>query len=1078
MYTLLIAKLISALTILAVWLNPADFYQMFINRVSAAASVSPDAIALRVMPNPEYLSSADWYKANIKTQGSPQAVVVDGFEGIRDGRTVYVNAANIDLANNKFYDNIYLLSFNQNAEPATEDIFGQLLSQWKFNTNIMSETQKDKIRNDTKRLADLTKIRLALKNYKDSRGNYPKLSSGSYLAGKTISVWPSYQATLGKELGLSLPVDPVNKLGPCPSGYDAITCWNQTDKKFATDLNQPVFPTGSRVYFYSVDAKGENIKVCGQLETNYANLASFNCFVDQLPNSAPVIKAANLTGLPMQKFTGYISVSDPDDDNLSYAMELVEPAGGSAKWASDYLWQWDAGAGFTIKTSVVAGQIIISAAKAGRASSPGMYKVKFTVNDGKHQPNSVVSKIFEAQIKPYPMELSSLTKDIVIGENKSFTLIGLDNSKQPIANLSLINFLLNGSAADMATHGFSLSGASLSEQVTAAQKTGQYKANVRAVDATFGNTIDSFFQINVTNHPPALNTIQANYANGKNCVLGAAGCSQDFIIDNGEEATIKISASDPDSGHIVNYELVDNFSGALSINTATGLISGLEKLNYKNQDEKIFTVKVRAFDQYCAQSSSAECSIEASFNVKVDKYCSLDILSSTQEANLLSTPYKIDVSGQKINFGSSLPSCSTIGNSRVDIKYTGPKRSQVIVFVLDLSKSMDANVGDPPAPAVNQLKKALTEDDGVFKKLYDAGLKLNSFGSFLKVGLIGYNSGVDLYNPVNIADSGELNNIKEEVNNYSTDYETDTLKALNEAEKMLATVTGADIDKYIVLMSDGTPAVTQKTSSGTCCVEYKPACPCASETWPNCHTCQSDETPICSPPWCVPAGCPCGGQPPCTYPTCPCGRSGCNCISPCGSSFNSDSLFRIVLNNIFGIKSALAITYQTQCISGDSCGSCVYPKYNSCCKTTTAYDCDISDDVNNEATAMKNSGIKFYSIYYDTTNEPEAGGKMCRWSNNEGLNCDNDTYSFSGTDISLMFNKVIENIGQKPKSVKIEDLVINDNHPLDIVSQDVDVNIDKALQCGRTELDVIFSGLGYLEFSNLRINYCPLKLHP
>ena len=39
------------------------------------------------------------------------------------------------------------------------------------------------------------------------------------------------QETLGKELGATLPPDPVNKLGDCPD-YDPITCWNENIKQF------------------------------------------------------------------------------------------------------------------------------------------------------------------------------------------------------------------------------------------------------------------------------------------------------------------------------------------------------------------------------------------------------------------------------------------------------------------------------------------------------------------------------------------------------------------------------------------------------------------------------------------------------------------------------------------------------------------------------------------------------------------------------------------------------------------------------------------------------------------------------
>ena len=95
---------------------------------STALGTSPDAIAIRVMPNSDHFSPLVWYGKNIKLKGSPQNLLVDGYEAIRDGRTVYVNAANIDLTDNSFYTNIYLLSFNQDVEQATEDIFGQLLA--------------------------------------------------------------------------------------------------------------------------------------------------------------------------------------------------------------------------------------------------------------------------------------------------------------------------------------------------------------------------------------------------------------------------------------------------------------------------------------------------------------------------------------------------------------------------------------------------------------------------------------------------------------------------------------------------------------------------------------------------------------------------------------------------------------------------------------------------------------------------------------------------------------------------------------------------------------------------------------
>jgi cysteine-rich repeat protein len=97
---------------------------------------SSDAIAIRVLPNPKHLGPAKWYIEQ-KFKGSPQEMVVDGYEAIRDGNIVYVDAANI--ADGNFYTNIYAISFNLGSEQATSDIFGQILQYWKFNTNIASD---------------------------------------------------------------------------------------------------------------------------------------------------------------------------------------------------------------------------------------------------------------------------------------------------------------------------------------------------------------------------------------------------------------------------------------------------------------------------------------------------------------------------------------------------------------------------------------------------------------------------------------------------------------------------------------------------------------------------------------------------------------------------------------------------------------------------------------------------------------------------------------------------------------------------------------------------------------------------
>lgn len=279
-----IKKLILVLVILAAmsFLPISQATEAAINSSSIPYGASRDAIAIRVMPNLEHYSPLVWYGKNVKLKGAPQSLLVDGYEAVKDGRTVYVNAANI--LGNELYTNIYVISYNQDAENATIDIFGQLLLRWKFNINNNPEIgneQKRKIIRDVKRLADLVDMNSALAYKKDK---FPRLKSGSYMAGMSTSVWPSWQATLGKELGIAMPRDPIAnglkcradccKNNSCASAedtascsYDEKTCWNEADKNFYFDLaGQPSiaeFP----VYWYK-----DGVFHVG-LETNYEILS-------------------------------------------------------------------------------------------------------------------------------------------------------------------------------------------------------------------------------------------------------------------------------------------------------------------------------------------------------------------------------------------------------------------------------------------------------------------------------------------------------------------------------------------------------------------------------------------------------------------------------------------------------------------------------------------------------------------------------------------------------------------------------------------------------------------------------------
>lgn len=103
---------------------------------SGVANPGNDAIAVRVLPNPNHYSAARWYQSQ-GFKGSPQSLLVDGYDAVRDGRTVYVNAAKLG-GQSTIYTNIYLISYTQTANVKTVDALGQIISHWQFNSDFTS----------------------------------------------------------------------------------------------------------------------------------------------------------------------------------------------------------------------------------------------------------------------------------------------------------------------------------------------------------------------------------------------------------------------------------------------------------------------------------------------------------------------------------------------------------------------------------------------------------------------------------------------------------------------------------------------------------------------------------------------------------------------------------------------------------------------------------------------------------------------------------------------------------------------------------------------------------------------------
>ncbi len=299
-------------------------------KAQSSNSDASDAIAVRIIPNPNHYSISRWYESQ-GFSGAPQELTVDGYEAVRDGRTVYVNATNVEGKN--IYTNVYLISYNQTTTNKTVDILGQIISHWKFNSNVgvvesnntiancaisnkncssnsdcsdselcsgsgnsssscvlkvakncsidadcpsnfFCNSLKSKIIRDAKRIGQLEELKESLFKYKEINKTFPILKSGTYLANHSISVWPSWSQNLLANLGASANfLDPINRLGAC-SGYDVKTCWDATLNKFvyAPNSNYLMLPAGSYAFVYQTDVNGSNYNLCATLESRDPSL--------------------------------------------------------------------------------------------------------------------------------------------------------------------------------------------------------------------------------------------------------------------------------------------------------------------------------------------------------------------------------------------------------------------------------------------------------------------------------------------------------------------------------------------------------------------------------------------------------------------------------------------------------------------------------------------------------------------------------------------------------------------------------------------------------------------------------------
>jgi cysteine-rich repeat protein len=288
-----------------------------------------DGIGIQIFPNPKHLSSIDWYRSpkvmgGQGFSGEVKTTKLGNFEAVGDDNNKYVATLNYSNTNNSLYDVVYLFSINSDAKEETRHVFDEMVNNFKFNTNLtynagfcgatistpnylikcssdldcprgqVCSDQVEKLQRNYQRINDLKKLDVALQSYRLKNDKYPDLKEGSLLPGQTVSTWPSWQK-FNTILGESLPVDPINKLGPggtckynpgifcfdnssCPTGdncviHDAQTGWSDEDRRYSFACS-----TSSLAFRYMFDTS-TNFIIKSHFEDPGVNISNLSAFV-------------------------------------------------------------------------------------------------------------------------------------------------------------------------------------------------------------------------------------------------------------------------------------------------------------------------------------------------------------------------------------------------------------------------------------------------------------------------------------------------------------------------------------------------------------------------------------------------------------------------------------------------------------------------------------------------------------------------------------------------------------------------------------------------------------------------------
>ncbi|HCC22156.1 TPA: hypothetical protein DEP86_02000, partial [Candidatus Uhrbacteria bacterium] len=230
-----------------------------------------DAIGFRVMKNPKHLGVIDWYRDRGFT-GAPAPFSVDGYDALKEGRTVYANSAKMSDGR-QLETIINVFSFSDGAAPETITVFNQLMDRIDFNrqpelvdtficlhegravldvdgraitcssdsdcgVDDTCNVSKSKLVRDVRRWSDLHTMRSLLM----ANRPLPTLGEGTYIRSRTYSIWPSWGDVLSSAVGRTIPSDPLNILTSCPDdGFDRETCWNSVSRQFSCGARSSIY---------------------------------------------------------------------------------------------------------------------------------------------------------------------------------------------------------------------------------------------------------------------------------------------------------------------------------------------------------------------------------------------------------------------------------------------------------------------------------------------------------------------------------------------------------------------------------------------------------------------------------------------------------------------------------------------------------------------------------------------------------------------------------------------------------------------------------------------------------------------